>query len=339
MKAIVLGSAAGGGYPQWNCSCKICALHWEGDPRVRRRTQSSVAVTVDGTRFAFLNCSPDIREQIAATPQLWPNAGAGLKNSSFPRKRESRLPTGEHVASLDSRFRGNDAHREDVCVRHSPITDIVLTNADIDHIAGLLTLREMQPLTIWASLRVQEHLKSNSVFSALNSSVVKFQTVYVRQSFSPFDGLDIEAFEVPGKVPLYQEASHGHAVSRDGNTIGLHVRSAGKQLSYVPGCGDIDQLVLDDLKNCDALLFDGTLWQDDEMITSGTGQKTGRRMGHVPVSGDDGSIKALVTLAARTRYFVHMNNTNPLLIDRSPERLEAEASDWGVSYDGLEIVL
>jgi pyrroloquinoline quinone biosynthesis protein B len=299
MKVIVLGSAAGGGYPQWNCSCKICALHWAGDPRVRRRTQSSAAVTIDGKRFALLNCSPDIREQIGNTPALHPK--------NFPR--------------------------------HSPITDVILTNGDIDHIAGLLSLREMQPLTIWASLRVQAHLKNNSVFSALNSSVVQFQTIDVGKSFSPFAGLEIEAFEVPGKVPLYQEAAQGHAVSRDGNTVGLQVRNDGKQLSYVPGCGDIDQQVLDDLKHSDALLFDGTLWKDEEMITSGTGQKTGRRMGHVPVSGTEGSIKALVSLAAKTRYFVHMNNTNPLLIDGSAERLEAEASGWGVSHDGLEIVL
>jgi pyrroloquinoline quinone biosynthesis protein B len=298
MKTIVLGSAAGGGYPQWNCGCAVCSLYWMGDARVRRRTQSSVAVSVDGTSWALLNCSPDIREQIGATGALKPKA-----------------------------------------LRHSPVTDVVLTNADIDHIAGLLTLREMQPLTIWASAKVQMHLKSNSVFSVLNSAVVNFETIETGHGFSPFNGLDIEAFDVSGKVPLYQEAASGHAVSRNGNTIGLHVRSNNRQLSYVPGCGDIDAQLLSDLQLSDALLFDGTLFSDDEMILSGTGQKTGRRMGHVSVSGEGSSIKGLETLGCKARYFVHMNNTNPILIEGSPERRHAEAAGWIVSHDGLEIVL
>jgi pyrroloquinoline quinone biosynthesis protein B len=298
MKVIVLGSAAGGGYPQWNCGCPVCSLFWAGDARVHRRTQSSVALSVDGERWALLNCSPDIREQIGITLALQPKS-----------------------------------------LRNSPITDVVLTNADIDHIAGLLTLREMQPLTIWASFKVQAHLKTNSVFSVLNTAVVNFQTIETGTAFSPFNGLEIEAFDVPGKVPLYQEAASGHAVSRNGNTIGIHVRSNNKQLSYVPGCGDIDAQLLDDLEFSDALMFDGTLYNDDEMIRSGTGQKTGRRMGHVPISGERGSIKALETLNAKTRYFVHMNNTNPLLIDASPEREHAEAAGWTVSHDGLEITL
>jgi pyrroloquinoline quinone biosynthesis protein B len=298
MRAIVLGSAAGGGYPQWNCGCAVCRLFWTGDTRVRRRTQSSVAVSVDGTRWVLLNCSSDIREQIGATQALQPKS-----------------------------------------VRHSPITDVVLTNADIDHIAGLLTLREMQSLTIWASAKVQTHLNSNSVFSVLNSTVVRFNTIETGRGFSPLDGLDIEAFDVPGKVPLYQEVQSGHAVSRNGDAIGLHLRSNDKQFSYVPGCGNIDAQLLDDLKLSDMLLFDGTLFSDDEMMRSGTGQKTGRRMGHVPVSGEGGSIKALETVDAKKRYFVHMNNTNPLLIDASPERQLAEAAGWIVSHDGLEIEL
>lgn len=298
MKIIVLGSAAGGGYPQWNCGCSVCQLHWAGDARVRRRTQSSMAVSVDGLKWALLNCSPDIREQIAATPALQPRR-----------------------------------------LRHSPVTDIVLTNADIDHIAGLLSLREMQPLTIWASENVQSHLKANSVFSVLNRSVVTFQTITIGKTFQPFENLSITAFDVPGKVPLYQEQESGFAVSRNGNTVGLNVESHGKTFSYVPGCGEIDTQLLTDLASSDVVFFDGTLFCDDEMIASGTGHKTGRRMGHVPVSGPDGALKGLETLTARSRYFVHMNNTNPLLIDGSRERVEAEAAGWIVSYDGLEIEL
>jgi pyrroloquinoline quinone biosynthesis protein B len=282
----------------WNCGCFVCSLYWAGDARVHRRTQSSVAVSVDTKRWALLNCSPDIREQIGATTALQPKS-----------------------------------------LRHSPITDVVLTNADIDHIVGLLTLREMQPLTIWASEKVQAHVKSNNVFSVLNTAVVNFKTIETGLGFSTFNGLDFEAFDVPGKVPLYQEAASGHAVSRNGNTIGLHLRSNNKQLSYVPGCGNIDAQLLKDLATTDALLFDGTLFSDDEMILCGTGQKTGRRMGHVPVSGEGSSIKGLETLCCKARYFVHMNNTNPILIEGSPERRHAEAAGWIVSHDGMEIVL
>jgi len=296
MKIIVLGSAAGGGYPQWNCGCSVCRLHWAGDVRVQRRTQSSLAVSIDQTHWVLFNCSPDIREQISNVKALQPRG-----------------------------------------LRHSPITDVVLTNGDIDHIAGLLTLREMQALTIWASETVQAQLRDNAIFQVLNRSVVTFKTIATGQAFMPVDGLSITAFDVPGKVPLYQEHAAGHAVSRTGNTIGLNVRSGLQHFSYVPGCAAIDAQLLADLAASDAVFFDGTLFRDDEMIASGTGQKTGRRMGHVPVSGPEGAIKGLETLAAKARYFVHMNNTNPLLIDGSPERLEAEAAGWIVSHDGLEI--
>lgn len=298
MKVIVLGSAAGGGFPQWNCNCQVCQLFWANDQRVRRRTQSSLALSTDGSRWALLNCSPDILEQIAATPALHPKG-----------------------------------------LRHSPITDVVLTNGDIDHIAGLLSLREMQPLTVWASEKVQAHLKTNTVFEVLNSTVVTFKTLALGQTFALWEKLLVTAFDVPGKVPLYQESKFGHAVARNGNTVGLHVNSAGKQLSYVPGCGDIDDQLLDDLSSSQTLFFDGTLFHDDEMILSDTGKKTGRRMGHVPVSGPDGSIKGLETLAAKARYYVHMNNTNPLLVNGSPERHEVENAGWVVSHDGLEISL
>jgi pyrroloquinoline quinone biosynthesis protein B len=336
MKAIVLGSAAGGGYPQWNCGCSVCSLFWQGDKRVRRRTQSSLAISDGGQRWALLNCSPDIREQITATPGLWPNAGITPSAPSFSRTRESRLSASEHVESLDSRVRGNDGAGDLIRPRHSPITDVVLTNADIDHIAGLLTLREMHPLTIWTSEKVQAHLQANNVFSVLNASVVTFRTLELGEPFQLFNAITVQAFDVPGKVPLYQEATAGHGVSRNGNTVGLHLDHAGKRLSYVPGCGDIDAELLSDLDKTDALCFDGTLWRDDEMLTSGAGQKTGRRMGHVPIVD---TIKGLETLPAKQRYFVHMNNTNPVLIDASPERLAVEAANWVVSHDGLEIAL
>jgi pyrroloquinoline quinone biosynthesis protein B len=262
-----------------------------------RRTQSSIAVSEDQKSWVLLNCSPDIREQIGHIGQLQP------KNPP----------------------------------RHSPISAVVLTNGDIDHIGGLLSLRESHAFTLWASERVLAQIEANPVFQVLNRDFVTFKTMKAGKRFAPAAGLMMEAFEVPGKVPLYREGEAGHAVSRDGNTFGLHVRGKDGTLSYVPGCGDIDEKLKSDLKDTGTLLFDGTLYTDDEMIASGTGRKTGRRMGHVPVSGADGSMARLAGLPAKKCVFVHMNNTNPILIDGSPERRNVEGRGWAVAHDGMEI--
>jgi pyrroloquinoline quinone biosynthesis protein B len=298
LKTYILGSAAGGGYPQWNCLCPTCVLFWNGDPRVERRTQSSIAVSVDDFNWVLINCSPDIREQISAVKALQPKSSP----------------------------------------RHSPIVSVVLTNGDIDHIGGLLNLREAHAFTIWAAQAVIDQINANPIFEVLNRQHISFKTIEPNVAFSPVFGLVMEAFDVPGKIPLYREAEGTPEVSRNGNTIGMHVRSGLRTLSYVPGCGAIDDQLLEDLNKSDTLLFDGTLWDDDEMLRTRTGVKTGRRMGHVPVSGADGSIALLDSLQAK-KYFVHLNNTNPLLIKNSPEQIAAKAQGWTVSRDGMEVVL
>jgi pyrroloquinoline quinone biosynthesis protein B len=304
LRIVILGSAAGGGSPQWNCACKVCALHWpghwSGDKRVPRRTQSSIAVSVDGSNWTIINCSPDIREQISANRILQPTFGLGI--------------------------------------RQSPIASVVLTNGDLDHIGGLLTLREKHRFSLWRSTKVARQLSENSVFSALDPALVTQHDIKANVAFAPLEGITMVAFTVPGKVPLYREATEGHGVSRSGDTVGLHISVGTKRVSYVPGCGDIDDVLLADLAQSDLLLFDGTLWTDDEMITSGTGEKTGRRMGHVPVSGADGSMAGLSSLKA-TRVFIHMNNTNPLLIDDSDEQKIALQRGWTVARDGMEFTL
>ena len=251
---------------------------------------------MDGSRWALLNCSPDIREQIGFLTDLQPHGGP----------------------------------------RHSPISDVLLTNGDIDHIGGLLSLRESHPLTIWSSEAVLAQIEANPIFGVLDRRHVEFRAVSPMAAFSPLDGLVMEAFDVPGKVPLYREGEGTPEVTRNGNTVGMHLRHGYRVLSYVPGCGAVDGQLLADLKDTDTLLFDGTLWADDEMIASRTGSKTGRRMGHVPVSGEDGSMAALASLRAR-KIFVHLNNTNPLLIDGSPERRAAEAAGWTVAHDGMAV--
>ena len=298
MKAFIVGSAAGGGYPQWNCRCDICVLFWQKDPRVKRRTQSSIAVSVDGKEWALINCSPDIREQISSSPQLQPQNG----------------------------------------LRHSPIKSIVLTNGDVDHIGGLISLREGQSFEVWASKSVLQQLRSNEIFGVLGPELVKLNEISPSTAFSPLSGLKISSFDVPGKVPLYQEKENIPAVDRSGHTVGLHIEAEGKRLSYVPGCGAIDAQLLADLRKTDTLLFDGTVWKDDEMKTAGVGTKTGRRMGHTPVSGEDGSMQGLQSLGAHRRIFIHLNNTNPLLVDGTSERKQAATMGWEVGFDGMEIM-
>ncbi len=297
MKALILGAAAGGGFPQWNCRCAVCALYWAGDRRARRRTQSSVAISRDGSSWTLLNASPDIGAQIAATPALWPS-GKG---------------------------------------RHSPIVSVVLTNADVDHVAGLLSLRERQMFDLIALPAVHEALAMNPIFDVISSAkpikAVPGETLQTR------DGLTIEIFPVPGKAPLYLEADDPKIGSESGETAGVLVRDGNRTLAYVPGCAELSPGVLERIADVDALLFDGTVFTDDEMIRAGVGEKSGRRMGHVPMTGAGGSLEVLSGLPVRRKIYVHINNTNPVLIDGSPERLEVERSGLEVAYDGMEVEL
>lgn len=305
LRAVVLGSAAGGGFPQWNCRCPVCELAWAGDPRVRRRTQSSLAVSADGGRWTLVNCAPEILAQIAQVNTLHP--------------REGR--------------------------RHSPVSDVLLTNADIDHIAGLLSLREAQPFRLHATAAVHAVIGGNSVFDVLAPGVVERKTVHFHQPFALADGVSAEIFPVPGKIALYLEAGEvareGHlATAVEGEqTVGVELRANGARLLYIPGCAAVTDSLRTRLEGADVVLFDGTLWRDDEMQLAGVGTKTGRRMGHMSMSGAEGSMAALSGLKVGRRIYVHINNTNPVLIEDSPERLEARAAGWEIAEDGMEIAL
>jgi pyrroloquinoline quinone biosynthesis protein B len=299
MRIIVLGSAAGGGFPQWNCGCDVCALYWQGDPRVCARTQSSVAVTANGETWLVLNCSPDVRMQIMQTRALHP--------------AQTR--------------------------RGSPIEGVFLTNGDIDHVAGLLSLRESQPFVIYGTDSVLAEITRNQMFAAINESLVPRKRAALDRPVTLADGLTVEPFAVPGKVPLYRESGEVETGSETDSTIGLKISNKDTLFYYIPGCADINPTLRARLENAPLVLFDGTLWQDDEMIRQGIGNKTGRRMGHVSMSGADGAIAGLRDLGIERKVFVHINNTNPALIDGSPERREAETAGWEIAYDGMEIEL
>jgi pyrroloquinoline quinone biosynthesis protein B len=299
MRIVIVGSAAGGGSPQWNCRCRVCDLAWQGDPRVPRRTQASIAVSADDTSWCLVNCSPDIREQIAACKWIQPSGSP----------------------------------------RGTPISDIVLTNGDIDHIGGLLSLREGEPFTIHATGEVLAILDDNRVFDVLDRRRVPRQLMVFGPPVKIGGGVAAELFAVPGKVPLYLESEALDTRLKSGHTAGVRISSGGADLFYIPGCADIDGELAGRLRGAAVVLFDGTVWTDDEMIKSGTGSKTGRRMGHMPVSGRDGSLSALEGLGIGRLIYSHINNTNPMLIAGSPERLQVESAGAEVAHDGMEIVL
>lgn len=307
MHILVLGSAAGGGFPQWNSNSAAC--NQARTDRTLSRTQSSLAVSRDGTHWFLLNASPDIRQQINDRSQLHPRSG----------------------------------------LRHSPIAGVILTNADVDHVAGLLTLRESQPLTVYGSARVQKTLRENSIFNVLNPAFVAREEISLDHAFLPIlpdgqpSGLEVTAFAVPGKVALYLEdekAGPGFG-TQEGDTVGLQLRDVetGQSFFYIPGCAAMPDDLRSRLNGADLVFFDGTLFRDDEMLRCGEGVKTGQRMGHMSMSGPEGSMAAFEDIDVGRRIFIHINNTNPVLLNDTPERQAVEAAGWEVSYDGMEVEL
>lgn len=296
----VLGSAAGGGFPQANCNCRNCADVRAGKPGLTPRTQSSVAVSTDGERWLLLNASPDIRQQIAATPALAPRAGAPL--------------------------------------RSSPIAAVALTNGDVDHVAGLLSLREGFAFGLYATPRVLAALAVNSIFNVLSKACVTRVPLALGRSIEVAGGLAIEPYAVPGKIALYLEQAGPGFGTREGDSIGLRVSepATGAAFHYIPGCAAVEPALAQRLQGAQLVLFDGTLYTDGEMIALGLSEKTGTRMGHVAISGAQGSMAGLARLEIERRVYVHLNNSNPVLRDDGPQRAEVEDAGWEIAYDGME---
>jgi pyrroloquinoline quinone biosynthesis protein B len=298
LSAIVLGSAAGGGFPQWNCRCPTCRLAWAGDIRVRPRTQASLAITADGENWVLINAAPDLPQQLRQSKALHPRVGT----------------------------------------RGSPIKAVILTGAEIDQVAGLLSLREREPFAIYATAPTLAALADNSMFGALAPEVVKRETVVPGTPVTLPGGLQAELFTVPGKAPLYLEGENPQTAIETGANVGVEVSAGSARICFTPGAAAVTPAVTERMARADVVFFDGTLFRDDEMIATGTGTKTGRRMGHMPIDGDGGSLSALTGVATR-RIYMHINNTNPILVDGSPERLHVERKGWEVAEDGMEIVL
>ena len=295
MEFLVLGAAAGGGLPQWNCGCPNC--HDARAGKIPSASQSSLAVSTKIGMWSILNASPDIRIQMQACSVLYP------------------------------RF-----------LRDTPVHSVLLTNGDIDHIAGLLSLREQTSFLLYATAEILSVLNDNKIFDAVSTEKVSRKSVALGQSFELQPGLQVEVIAVPGKVPLYLE---GETVQTDllgEQTIGVRLSDTRTVAYYIPGCADVTDGLLEQLQDADQLFFDGTLWEDNEMIHAGTGLKTGKRMGHMSISGPQGSIARLAGIKA-TKTFIHINNTNPIWQPDSPERAYVLENGWTIAADGMSVSL
>ena len=306
LRVVVLGAAAGGGVPQWNCGCPVCKAARSDRPELRS-TQASIAISADGEHWFLINASPDLRQQLIVTPQLHPRSGS---------------------------------------LRHSPITGVILTNSEVDAVAGLLSLREGWPFTIYAHSRVLAILKANSIFNVLGENVRR-QPIAIDAAFEPQlpdgspSGIEILPFTVAGKGAWYLEG-HAHPAGGDdaGDTIGLRIgdTASGKHFYFLAACARLTPELRTRLLGAPLIFFDGTLWRDDELIAAGLGSKTGQRMGHISMSGENGAIAALADLGIDRKVFLHINNSNPVLL-RSKERAIAEGAGWQIPADGTEITL
>jgi pyrroloquinoline quinone biosynthesis protein B len=314
MRVKILGSAAGGGFPQWNCACVNCRGVRAGTFHGKARTQTQVAITQDGERWFLLGASPDLRAQIEATPELHPR--------TQPR---GAVP------------------------RHSPIAGVVLTNADLDHMLGLLLLRELQPLRVYATGSVRRILREdNTMFGMLErvANQASWTDFASGESFSLVgpagedSGLRVRAVSLGIHFPAYVSGARRDQLAPRESSLGLLIDSAsGKRLAYMPAVPEIDDALLGEFESADLLFFDGTFWSDDELIhTQGSGN-TARRMGHVPVSSAEGSLKKLAGLRRPRKIYLHINNTNPMLDESGPEHRQVREAGWEIAEDGWQFDL
>ena len=309
MHVKILGSAAGGGFPQWNCACPNCRSLRAGTFQGKARTQAQVAISEDGLSWFLLGASPDLRAQIEATPALQPRAA-------------------DHIT------------------RHSPISGGVLLNADIDHALGLLLLRELQPLCAYATPSVRRILaEDNSMFAMLQrvpdqlnwSDMAPGAKLLLRNAAGKESGLRCRAIALGTHYPAYVSPRRRSELATAEASLGLIVEGpSGKRLAYMPAVPQIDDGLLKELDACDLLLFDGTFWTDDELIRIQNSGQTARQMGHVPVAGAGGSLSTLAQLRHPRKIYVHINNTNPMLDESGSEYRQVRDAGWEIAEDGWQ---
>lgn len=302
MDLVLLGTAAGGGFPQWNCWCPPCRVARSDPNRAHPRSQSSAAISIDGSRWFLLNASPDVREQL--------------------NRLNGVAPSG---------------------TRYMPVEGIITTDAELDHTVGLVLLREARRLQLYSTDAVRAVLAEDSRLLPVTEAFAEVRThalplnqaVRLRTIDGQSTGLSVTAFPVPGDPPRFARGEH------PGHTVGLIVRDAdsGKSAAFVPGCAALSQPLLDRLARVDLLLFDGTFWTDTELIDLGISDRTARQMDHMPISGDDGSLRLIAALPCRHKVYTHINNSNPMLLEQSAERRTVEAAGVQVGDDGMRFTL
>ncbi len=304
MRIRVLGSAAGGGFPQWNCNCRNCSGYRQGTVRAKSRTQSSIALSSDGQEWLLVNASPDIRAQLADFSPLQPARA----------------------------------------LRDTGIAAVLLMDAQIDHTSGLLMLREGCPLPVYCTDPVHEDLSSGfplfTMLKSWNGGLQRHPIPLDGDAFSipAIDGIRLTAIPLSSKAPPYSPHRHAPEI---GDNIGLFIEdlNSGGSLFYAPGLGAIESHLRPWMERADCLLVDGTLWRDDEMIVQEVGTQRGLDMGHLSQSGPEGMLAYLDTLDAKRKVLIHINNTNPILDEDSAERAELATHGVEVAEDGLEITL
>ncbi|MFO0609212.1 MAG: pyrroloquinoline quinone biosynthesis protein PqqB [Polyangiales bacterium] len=302
MRVIVLGSAAGGGLPQWNCGCPRCTAARTAPDRVRPRAQSSICVSADGERWVLFNASPDVRSQLAATPALWPRS-----------------------------------------LRHSPVRAVALTNADIDHAAGLLILREGGAPAIYCTARVEEALTEGlrvlPALAAYGRVVVRRVTCGEAQAVCDRDGeptgVTVRAFPVTSKPPPYMVGRP--AVEGELDTVGYVISAGDASVAYVPGVRVLDEALRKELAAVRCVFIDGTFLTDDELVAMGASAKTSKEMGHAPLRGDDGLVAFLDGVIGPRKVLVHINNSNPIHEEGAEARAWLAAHGVEVAHDGLTV--
>ena len=303
MRVKVLGSAAGGGFPQWNCYCSNCRRLREGNFRGAARSQVQLALSSKPSQWTLLNASPDLRIQIEATPDLWPQEG----------------------------------------MRHSPISDVIVLSAEVDQALGLLLLREFHSFRLHSTSSIRRILtEDNSFFAVLNrfSGQVCWSDMLLERPFS-VGGARLEALPLSGSFPGFVNNSRLAELNPAEAVIGLLVtpESGGRTLAFLPGVACVSNPLLERLQSCDVVLFDGTFWSDDEPSLIPGVTRTARQMGHLPVSGSEGSLHCLAVLQRARKIYIHINNTNPILDEESMEYRIVREAGWEVAWDGMEMTL
>lgn len=306
MKVIVLGSAAGGGFPQWNCNCPNCDGIRKGTIQAKARTQSSIAVSDNGTDWVLINASPDILAQIRATPALQPAR----------------------------------------TIRDTGIAAVMLMDAQIDHVTGLLMLREGKPIPLYCTASVWEDLSTGlplskvlSHYCGVNRQALLADTGQIQPIQVPgIANISFTALALKSKAPPY--SPHRNA-PQPGDNVGLLIENTvnGKKLFYAPGLGEIEPHIMDAMREADCVMVDGTLWTGDEMIRLGLSKKTSADMGHLPQSGPGGMIEILDALGSQRKILIHINNSNPILNENSDEAATLKLHEIEVAFDGMEISL